>query len=150
MPREPEFDVTKAHRWFAVEANNAAWDLLEKPQRADGDAAAMVHLAHAAAWHWSKVGGAIQQCRAHVLLAAVHLSLGHKAEAVRSANRASHLLEESENATDFDRASVWRIYANVCRDVGNDAGVDRLEASLATVWDRLGVEEREVIQSFPT
>ena len=28
---EAPFDLPRAQRWFAVECNNAAWDLLDKP-----------------------------------------------------------------------------------------------------------------------
>ena len=32
MPAPP-FDLAQAHRWFAIEFNNQAWELVEKPSR---------------------------------------------------------------------------------------------------------------------
>ncbi|NJM49445.1 MAG: hypothetical protein HC860_27425 [Alkalinema sp. RU_4_3] len=35
---QPPFDVAVAHRWFAVEFNNRAWDLVEKTDRTADEA----------------------------------------------------------------------------------------------------------------
>ena len=37
MP-EPTFDLAAAHRWFAVEANNAAWALVGRDDRSSDEA----------------------------------------------------------------------------------------------------------------
>ena len=44
----PPFDLSKAHRWFAIELNNRAWELIEAPARTAEEAVEMVTAAHAA------------------------------------------------------------------------------------------------------
>lgn len=50
------FDVNKAHKWFAIECNNQAWDLVETKERTAEQVEEMIHLAHAARFHWKEVG----------------------------------------------------------------------------------------------
>lgn len=53
---EPEtFDDQAAHRHFAKTCFNAVWELIDKPQRSPADDEEMLMLAHASAWHWSRV-----------------------------------------------------------------------------------------------
>ena len=55
MP-EPPFEVSQAHRWFAVELNNRAWDLVEATERSPDETDEMIDSAHAACLHWRAVG----------------------------------------------------------------------------------------------
>ena len=50
--REPDFDLAKAHHYFAASCFNAAWDLIEKPDRTSEDDRLMVSLSHASLFHW--------------------------------------------------------------------------------------------------
>src|SRR5687767_12739037 len=86
MPDAP-FDLPKAHRWFAVECNNQAWDLIEKPNRGAEDVQQMIHLAHAAMLHWQAAGTALNRQRGENLLATVYVLAGDAAAAVRHAER---------------------------------------------------------------
>lgn len=43
---EPPFELDKAHRWFAIELNNRAWDLLEGEELSEAEADELVHVAH--------------------------------------------------------------------------------------------------------
>jgi hypothetical protein len=52
--REPEFDVTAAHRWFAAHCFNAAWDLIDKPNRTPEEDEQMLRLSLASAYHWTQ------------------------------------------------------------------------------------------------
>ena len=53
---EQTFSPNEAHRWFAVEMNNQAWDLLESDSRTDQDNEVLRNTAHAAWRHWWEVG----------------------------------------------------------------------------------------------
>jgi hypothetical protein len=75
MPTAP-FDESRAHRWFAVEFNNLAWDLLEKPDRTAEDDERLRHAAHAACLHWQATGSVLNDLRAHVLLTTTYAHLG--------------------------------------------------------------------------
>ena len=59
------------HKYFAIEANNAAWTLSES--LADISLRTEVlDLAHASAWHWRVAGKEIHHMRSVMLLALVH------------------------------------------------------------------------------
>lgn len=53
---EAREDATSAHRAFAKAAFNAAWDLIEKPDRSADDDRRMLTLAFASRWHWGEAG----------------------------------------------------------------------------------------------
>lgn len=76
MADEKQMTVEKAHEYFAVETNNATWNLVEKPDRSAAEDMEMVHQAHASAFHWSKAGEPVNLVRAHYLVAKVYFALG--------------------------------------------------------------------------
>lgn len=51
---ETGFDKDAAHRFFAAECFNRAWDLIEKPERSPDEDAEMLQLCLASLWHWSQ------------------------------------------------------------------------------------------------
>lgn len=51
---ESAFDASDAHQHFSKHCFNRAWDLIDKPNRTPGENEQMIHLAHAALWHWSE------------------------------------------------------------------------------------------------
>lgn len=71
-------ELARFHRYFAVEANNEAWQrTLDAP--AERNLTAMLNAAHAAAFHWAEVGNDLNAFRATLLLAHVHAYCGHGA-----------------------------------------------------------------------
>ena len=54
MKKEPTFDLAEAHRFFAAECFNRAWDLIEKPERTPDEDEQMVRLNQASLYHWSQ------------------------------------------------------------------------------------------------
>lgn len=50
----PDFDTAAAHRFFAADCFNKAWDLMDKPERTPADDRLMVALTHASLYHWSQ------------------------------------------------------------------------------------------------
>jgi len=52
MAKTPDFDVAAAHRYFAADCFNKAWDLIEKPDRTPEDDRLMVALNQASIFHW--------------------------------------------------------------------------------------------------
>lgn len=102
------FDLPHAHRWFAVELNNLAWDILELETRTEEQNERMLHAAHAACFHWQEVGTALNHQRAVCLLATVHARLGYADSAVRYANKCLELSAEvGEAQTLFDVATSY-------------------------------------------
>jgi tetratricopeptide (TPR) repeat protein len=143
----PPFDLAKAHRWFAIELNNRAWDLVEKADRTDAETAEMIHAAHAAAFHWSKAGTEINAVRALNLLATVYASAGRAASASEYAQESFAALEQlSEPATAFDRAAIVGSLAQTATLTGrfNDAEVHYDAA--AKLWSELEPDDRAVLE----
>jgi len=54
MPDKPDFDLTRAHRYFAAECFNQAWDLMDKPERSPQEDEEMLRLSLASQYHWTQ------------------------------------------------------------------------------------------------
>ncbi|MCZ7645629.1 MAG: hypothetical protein M5U26_10140 [Planctomycetota bacterium] len=52
MPSTPPIDLRLAHKYFAAECFNRAWDLIEKPDRTPADDRLMEALTQASLFHW--------------------------------------------------------------------------------------------------
>lgn len=87
MKMEPDFDVAAAHRYFAPHCFNAAWDLLDKPDRTPEEDQQMVVLSYASLFHWSKRSDCDNQALSigYWQLSRIHAILGNAFEAVRNA-----------------------------------------------------------------
>jgi hypothetical protein len=68
---DPPFDIEHAHRWFAVELNNIAWNLVESPHRSPTDNERMINAAHAA----------FDRATAHGCASVAYASVGRMADA---------------------------------------------------------------------
>lgn len=125
---EPPFDVSRAHRWFAVEFNNAAWDLVEKPSRTAEEDEQMVHLAHASCLHWKHDGTPLNHQRAQILLTNVYCQLNFASAAMRHAEKALELCESNgDSQTPFDRATSYLCAAQANACAGNEAKARELK-----------------------
>lgn len=141
------FDVPRAQRWFAVEFNNEAWELVEKPNRPPEETRRMIHLAHAAALHWSAVGEPINTERAECLLATAYAAAG------RLETAALHIefaLALSENAvadeTLFDRAALLACAARIFGRTSREAQGPRYAKLAKEAFDSLAdADDRAVI-----
>jgi hypothetical protein len=92
MANDPEFDLSKAHRYFAATCFNKTWDLIEKSNRTAADDEQMVLLTLASMWHWTERADCKQE----------NLSIGYW-----QASRVYAILRRVEEA---------RRYANLCRE----------------------------------
>ncbi|HZD58244.1 MAG TPA: hypothetical protein VE136_16050 [Anaerolineales bacterium] len=54
MAKIPEFDLAAAHRYFAAECFNRAWDLIDKAERTPEEDEDMIRLNQASLYHWSQ------------------------------------------------------------------------------------------------
>jgi hypothetical protein len=52
VTRTPDFDLAAAHRHFAADCFNRAWELIDLPQRTAEQERLMVALSQASIWHW--------------------------------------------------------------------------------------------------
>ena len=146
---EAPFDLAKAHRWFAVEFNNLAWELYELPARTAEETERMVDAAHASVHHWRQIGTAVNALRGQILLASVHTLAGHGESAARHGYRLLELLSSAEGVTPFDRASAFASAAGAMALVGKAGEADRLRIEARQALDALTDEDdRKVATQF--
>jgi hypothetical protein len=142
---EPPFDLAKAHRWFAVELNNLAWELYELPARTAEETERMLDAAHASVHHWRQVGTVLNALRGQVLLASCYAAASNSETAVRHAYRALDLLSIAEGTTPFDRVSVLGSVAAAMSLGGKTAEAARLRAEAREALAQLtGDDDRRV------
>lgn len=147
----PPFDVAKAHRWFAVEFNNHAWDLVERDGRTADETQEMLHAAHAAAIHWQAIGTPLHQQRAENLLATAYLKAGRAEPALRHSQRCMALSEQNSAAgteTPFDRATALMCAARAHQRAGDKNEAERLMALADAAAASLDADDRGVFDKL--
>lgn len=114
------FDIDKAHRWFAIELNNEAWDAIEGGPL-DADAAErLIHAAHASCYHWMHAGDAMNHQRALGLVATAYLKVGQPEVADRHNHRAMEMAAANpEGQTDFDAACNHGCAVRIAQALGD-------------------------------
>lgn len=98
------------HRYFGASANNAAWALAELPA-GEVDHREMLNAAHAAAWHWQRVGNELQRMRALMLLAQAHAQVGLGATALAYAEEVRTYFLGAANTPDWEVAFTHVVHA---------------------------------------
>lgn len=111
-------DLTRWHRWFAIDCNNRAWQLADKPSRTDAEKNELLDAAHAAALHWHAIGTPLNDARATMLLAHAHARCGDGQLAMRYA-RASHDYFVSNETPDWEIAFSYAVMAHAAAASGN-------------------------------
>lgn len=115
-------DKSAAHRAFAIDFNNAAWDLVEASERTPDQTQRMLLLAHAACLHWQEAGKPINHQRALSLLAHAHAAAGQGPLAVQFATQCLALSEQrAADQTPFDRAAAAACMTSAQRCLGDQA-----------------------------
>lgn len=126
----PNFDVAQAHRYFAIECNNAAWDWLESDQRTADQIANAIHTAEASCFHWNAVGQLVNRLRAAYLLANVYAVAKQPENADRACRHCDALLQTNDaGITDWDRAFVIDAWARTKLAAGDATAAESLRKS---------------------
>ena len=119
---KPNFDISTAHRWFAVELNNNLWPALEAGRWSADEAEQNIHAAHASCYHWMQAGSVANHARAELLVANVYAAAGYGESALRHALRCQELIAENRFAfEDWDFAFAYDALARAYALTG-DAG----------------------------
>jgi tetratricopeptide (TPR) repeat protein len=146
---QPPFDLASAHKWFAVEFNNRAWDLVEKHDRTAEETAEMIQAAHAAALHWQVVGTPLNAQRAENLLATAYLKAGQAEAALVHAQRGLALGEQNGSAqSPFDRATTLAAAAKANNLAGNGAAALPLIMQALAEAETLAEDDRAVFDKL--
>jgi hypothetical protein len=133
------------HRHLAAATFNAAWDLIEKPDRSADDNALMLLSAATSRWHWAMVGGPEELAAGDWQVAHVACLLGFSDLALLFARR--NLATAVENGWDGWRlASAHEGMARASAGAGDGSARDdhirRAEEALAREPDE---DDRKVI-----
>jgi hypothetical protein len=144
MPEEPtEEQLRTWHRRFAVEANNRAWTLCEKPDLTSEERSELLDAAHAASHHWQKVGTEAQVAQAHLLLGRVHALLGHGPLAMQFATAAFDSIASRDCAT-WETAFAHAILANAAATSGDTQVHAKRYAEAKALGEQLESAERDL------
>lgn len=148
MSQQP-IDTEKIHRWFAVEYNNTAWDLLENPRTPEQDAE-LIHVAHASAYHWSMGGEPINLARAECVVANAHAALGDGPAALRHAQRCIDLnTSAGEKCSDWDRAFAADALSRATAANGNLDQAEKLRKEARALGDAISEDgNRDVFDKW--
>lgn len=122
------------HKALGAELYNKTWELF------GGDPDALIHTAHASAYHWMQAGTAANRARSEWLCARVYSELGRPEPALHHARRCLELVEANpEVMEDWDLAGAYEALARAHKVAGNSAESARFRdlglAAVAKVED---------------
>ncbi|MDQ1704431.1 MAG: hypothetical protein QOF18_797 [Frankiaceae bacterium] len=140
-------DEDGGHRRFAVDAFNAAWSLIDAPERTPEQDRQMLTLAFAARWHWGEIGTVENTAVSDWQVAHCASLLGDGPLALWFAHAALERVQGPDQPS-WLRASMCEGMARAHAAAGDRAGYERFVAQardlLAQVDDD---EDRELIES---
>ena len=106
------------HRFFAITANNAAWDISESLENVLNHTE-LLDAAHASAWHWRVAGTTINQMRSTMLLALIHARMDMGPSAWNYAESMKKYFTEISETPDWELGFVYAIHAWAALACGN-------------------------------
>jgi hypothetical protein len=113
--------VADMHKRIASRCNDAAWTLIEKPNLAVSECAALVRLAATASYHWGEIGTARNVARADLLFAWALARAGAAPPAVDAASRALKYFTENQSQ-DWEHAFAHAAMAASLHCAGDQDG----------------------------
>lgn len=135
-----EEETRDQHRRHAVECNNPAWQLAEKPGITPEETDQLLNLAHGAAYHWGVVGTPLHVARADMLLARAHAIVGNGDLALRYAQR-SHDFLSTEDCPDWEMAFSHAILAHAHHVSGHASEHEQLHAEATALGEAIADPE---------
>jgi hypothetical protein len=146
MPSKPDFDLEKAHRYFAAECFNRTWDYIDKSPRTPEEDEKMLMLTMASFYHWTQRPdctpgnlsiGYWQLARVHALL--------HHAEPARHYGQLCLKYSQGEGTEPFHLAYAYEALARAEAVAGDNAKRDeylRLGHEVSKTLDDPETKER--------
>jgi len=146
MSKPPEnLQPENWHRYFAINANNAAWNMSESLEDVLNHTE-LLDAAHASAWHWRVAGTTINQMRSTMLLALIHARMNMSPSAWRYAESMKNYFTEIAETPDWELAFVYAIHAWAALACGKPdeykASYQKARACLEAIQDP---EDRAVV-----
>lgn len=146
-PKAADLDLQAAHRLFAAQCFNRAWDLIEKPDRTPEEDRQMIALSQASYFHWTQRDDVDDRRRSIGCwqLARVHALIGAAGEARRYAQAC---LGYSGALPPFYLGYAYEALAFAALVSGDRAGAAAHAAQSATFADRVeDPEERSLLEA---
>jgi uncharacterized protein YndB with AHSA1/START domain len=118
---DPDDAEAEWHRMQAIEANNSAWELLERPERTVDDDEDLLRRAYAAAHHWARAARRVpaNEARASWLQSRAWVVAGDGVQALRYADRCLAVCA-ANGLADFDLAYAHEARARSLACLGRD------------------------------
>jgi len=133
------------HRFFGSTANNRAWALAELPAQ-DIDPRELLDAAHAAAWHWARVGTELNRMRALMLVALTHAKVDRGATALAYADEMRSYFLGQSAAPDWEVAFTHVVHAHAASAAGagdqHARSYDQAVQAIAAIVDE---EDRAIV-----
>lgn len=147
MPHSPESADPEAWaRYFAMTANNRAWQLAALPVRSEAESREMLDAAHASAFHWNAVGTDLNRARAAYLVAEVHALLDLGTSALTLATQALSYFRDVD-AADWEQAFLHAIHAHAAAAAGDaQAHASSYAAAQAALDNIADPEDRRIVE----
>ncbi len=131
---------------IASQCNNAAWDLIEKPDLTASERCALVRLAGAASHHWSEIGTAGNIAHADLLFAWALARAGAAAPSVDAAERALRYFTETPSK-DWEKAFAHAAMAASLHCAGNPGGHRRHYSEAQELGSKLAPGDLKLFQA---
>jgi hypothetical protein len=142
-----EQDLAGAHKRFAVDCYNAAWELLERADRTPEEDRRMLSAAFASRHHWDALGRPEQTCVGDWMVANVASRLGFAGVALTYARAAVDAAEANDGFADYVLASCYEGMARAFACAGDDAERDRFVEACKGALARIAEDDdRAVIE----
>ena len=142
--------VDEFHKKMAMQNNNGIWPTLDKEDPTDIELEEAMHMAHAARYHWSKVGTIVNAVRAEYMLARVYAHMKRSEPALFHANRGLELSKEAETKEewkDWDLPFIYEALARAHTVAGNKSDCKKYKELAQKSTDALeGEEDRNICQ----
>jgi hypothetical protein len=139
-------DAAAWQRFFAMSANNAAWDLSTHPMDA-ARAAQLLDAAHASAWHWKAIGTELNRMRAAMLLAQAHALAGHGATALAYAREMRDYFLGRPDTPDWEIAFAHAVHAHAAHVAGeHDEHRDSYALAATAVKAIASPQDRDIVE----
>lgn len=135
------------HRTLAMEANNAAWELLGRGSLDEDEADELLRRAYASAYHWSLAAGRgpEHEARGEYLIAKAHWTVGRAEGALHHARRCL-ATTEAAGLGDFDLAYAHEAMARALKLAGrtDEAAAEWSRATSVPIAD---AEDKEIVEA---
>ncbi len=138
------------HRPLAVACNNMAWELHDRGDaRSAEDTAAMLDIAVAAKWHWSRAGTWLETERADYCVAMCQLSAGETEAALQSAAQCLALCTQND-APPYELLFAHEALARAYEARGDAVSRKRNTAAAQAAFEQLSASDQADCRSTLT